>query len=251
MNFIQHKLNGINRRINSIKYGMFYWRNSDYKIPDILTINGTKKKFKVEGMNINEFTGICINDCYRLGYLKNKLDTVKTIVDVGANSGMFTIAARQFFPNAKINCYEPNPHLAETLSFNAKQLNAVPYMEAVMKEDCHVNLNFTESDLATTASENQDGNVTGSSLDTVIKRIGEIDILKLDCEGAEWGILEDIERWKQVKSLSMEYHLWGKAGSKVEHLFHLLNEVNFKLIHHTIYNAQQGLIVALNKRILQ
>jgi len=163
---------------------------------------------------------------------------------------MFTIAARQFFPEAKIDCYEPNPHLAETLSFNAKQLNAVPYMEAVMKEDCHVNLNFTESDLATTANENQDGNVTGSSLATVIKRIGEIDILKLDCEGAEWGILKDIESWKHVKSLTMEYHLWGKPGSRVQDIFQLLNEVNFKLIHHTIYNDQQGLIVAVNNNVI-
>lgn len=243
-------MSGISRRINSIKYGMFYWRNSDYKIPEILTINGTKKKFKVGNMNIIEFTGICINDCYRLDYLKKKLGMVKTIVDVGANSGMFAIAARQFFPDAKIHCYEPNPHLAETLNFNTKQLDAVAYMEAVTQHDCKVNLNFTESDLATTANETEEGNVTGSSLATVIKRIGAIDILKLDCEGAEWGILEDTEKWKQVKSLSMEYHLWGKPGSKVEDIFHLLDKVNFKLIHHTIYNSQQGLIVAINKNIL-
>lgn len=250
MNFIQNKLNGINRRINSMKYGMFYWRNVDYKIPEILTINGTKKKFRVEGMNINEFTGICINDCYHLGYFKKKLGIVNTIVDVGANSGMFTIAARQLFPDAKIHCYEPNPHLAETLNFNTKQLDAVPYMEAVMQHDCKVNLNFTESDLATTASETEGGNVKGSSLATIIKRIGAIDILKLDCEGTEFGILEDLKSWKHIKSLSMEYHLWGKPGSKVEDIFHLLDAVNFKLIHHTVYNAQQGLMVAINKTIL-
>src|SRR5690348_12078136 len=158
MTFLENKLSGINRRINSIKYGMFYWRNIDYKIADVLRINGKLTPLKVEGMNINEFTGICINDGYHLRYLKKKLGTVNSIVDVGANSGMFTIAARQFFPEAGIHCYEPNPYLAETLSFNAKQLNAVPYMEAVMKEDCHVNLNFTESDLATTASKNEEGN---------------------------------------------------------------------------------------------
>ena len=229
---------------------MFYLRNSDYKIPDVLTINGKKKELRVEGMNINEFTGICINDCYHLRFLKKKLGTVKTIVDVGANSGMFAIAARQVFPAAKIDCYEPNPNLVDTLSFNAKQLDAVPYFEAVMKHDCRVRLNFTESDLATTASETAEGNVTGSSLSTVISRIGDIDILKLDCEGAEWGLLEDTKNWKQVNSLTMEYHLWGKADAKVEDLFQLLNSINFKLIHHTIYNSQQGLMVAINKTIL-
>lgn len=250
MNFFQNKLSGISRRINSIKYGMFYWRNSDYKIPTVLMINGKKKKFKVEGMNLNEFTGICINDCYHLKFLRKKLGRVKTIVDVGANSGMFAIAARQFFPNAKIACYEPNPHLSEILNFNARQLGAFPYFEAVMQHDCKVNLNFTESDLATTATEAGKGNVTGSSLGTIIKRIGSIDILKLDCEGAEWGILEDIESWDHVKSLSMEYHSWGKTNAKVDDLFQLLKTIKFKTFRHTIYNSQQGLIVAINNDIL-
>lgn len=243
-------MNGITRRIHYIKYGMYYWRNKDYKIPEILKINGKQKKLKVADMNIIEFTGICINDCYHLGYLKKKLGTVKSIVDVGANQGMFVIAARQFFPEAKIDCYEPNPQLADTLNFNAAQLNATPYLEAVMHHDCKVNLHFTESDLATIASESEGGNVTGSSLATVIKRIGAIDILKLDCEGAEWGLLEDNENWKQVKSLSMEYHLWGKPGIKLENLFILLDQLHFKLMHHTIYNSQQGLIVAINKSLL-
>ncbi|HET7115943.1 MAG TPA: FkbM family methyltransferase, partial [Hanamia sp.] len=182
--------------------------------------------------------------------LKKKLGNVKAIVDVGANQGVFVIAARQFFPEAKIDCYEPNPQLADTLNFNAAQLNATPYLEAVMQYDCKVNLHFTESDLATTASKSDTGNVIGSSLATVIKRIGKIDILKLDCEGAEWGLLEDNENWKQVKSLSMEYHLWGKEGAKIEHLFTLLDSIHFELMHHTIYNSQQGLIVAINKSLL-
>ena len=147
------------------------------------------------------------------------------------------IAARQFFPDATIDCYEPNPHLADTLIFNAKQLKVTTYLEAVMKRDCKVSLNFTESDLATTVSESGEGNVTGSSLATVINRIGHIDILKLDCEGTEWELLEDVESWKHVKSLTMEYHLWGKEGSKIENLFKLLDRINFKLILLLCYNV--------------
>ena len=249
MNFFQNKLNGIKRRIHSIKYGMFYWNNTDYKIPGILTINGKKKKLRVEGMNMNEFTGICINDCYHLKFLKKKLDKVKTIVDVGANSGMFVIAARQVFPEAKIDCYEPNPHLVDTLSFNAKQLGAVPYFEAVMKNDCMVTLKFTESDLATTVSESGNGSVPGASLKKVIERSGIIDILKLDCEGAEWELMEDIDSWKSIKSLALEYHLWGKSGVKREDLFELLKGINFRLISHKIYNSEQGFVLAINNTI--
>lgn len=248
---MQKKLSGIHRRINSIKYGMFYWNNKNYKIPVDVKINGKSRKLKTESMDIIEFTGICINDCYRLQYLKKNLDSVNTIADVGANQGMFVIAARQNFPQAEIHCYEPNPFLIDTLSFNAKQLQATPYFEAIMQHDCKVNLHFTASDLATTASESGNGNVTGSSLATVIKRIGDIDILKLDCEGAEWGLLEDTNSWKHVKSLTMEYHLWGKKGAKVESLFQLLSAINFKLVHHNVCNSHQGLVVAINKIFLK
>jgi len=228
---------------------MFYWSNKDYKIPGVLKINGQQKELKVADMNIIEFTGICINDCYHLGFLRKKLGNVKTIVDVGANQGMFVIAARQFFPDAKIDCYEPNSQLADTLKFNAKQLNATAYMEAVMQHDCKVQLNFTGSDLATTASESNEGNVTGSSLATVIKRIGDIDILKLDCEGAEWELLEDTESWKKISSVTLEYHLWGTEAAKVKHVFALLDTINFKIEHHTILDSQQGILVAINKTI--
>jgi hypothetical protein len=104
LNFFQNKLSGIRRRINSIKFGMFYWRNKDYKIPEILLVNGKKIKLEMRVMNIHEFTEICINDCYHLRYLKKKLHWAKSIVDVGANQGMFVIAARQFFPVARIDC---------------------------------------------------------------------------------------------------------------------------------------------------
>lgn len=247
MDFLNKKLSGIKRRIACIKYGMFYIRNSDFKIPRSLKINGSRKELKLQDININEFVGICINDCYHLGYLKRKLKRVNSIVDVGANQGMFLIAARQYFPNAKISAYEPNELLKDILDYNANQLDSKVFYEAVMKNDCTVNLNFTDSDLATTAFQSENGNVIGSSLKKVIGRNGPIDILKLDCEGAEWELLEDVDSWKQVKSLAMEYHLWGKEGITMENLFQLLHNINFQLIEHTIYNSQQGFVLAINK----
>ena len=40
-----------------------------------------------------------------------------------------------------------------------------------------------------------------------------------------------------------------QANSKVADIFTLLNNINFDLIHHTVYNSQQGLMVAINKTI--
>lgn len=247
MTFLKNKIKGIRQRWLSRKYGMFYWKNADYKIPNRLTINGEKVNLYVKDMHLIEFTGICINDCYKLRYFQKKFANVKTIIDVGANQGMFIIAARQNFPKATIHCYEPNPFLKEILSYNAEQLSAKPYFEAVMENDCMVNLNFTDSDLATTACESKSGNVKGSSLSTLIHRIGKIDILKLDCEGTEWQLLKDVESWKNIRALSMEYHLWGKKNSKLNDLYDLLDLINFKIIEQKSYNSEQGMILAINK----
>lgn len=52
---------------------------------------------------------------------------VRTIVDVGANRGQFSIAARRCFPNARIIAFEPLP-------------NAVKKFNAVFEDDCRVQL---------------------------------------------------------------------------------------------------------------
>jgi hypothetical protein len=36
---------------------------------------------------------------------------------------------------------------------------------------------------------------------------GALDLLKLDCEGAEWDIFKDVEALRQVRLIRMEYHL--------------------------------------------
>jgi hypothetical protein len=36
--------------------------------------------------------------------------------------------------------------------------------------------------------------------------------VKMDCEGAEWEMLEDHESWRQVDYLTMEYHLASGQG---------------------------------------
>ena len=160
MSFFESKISGLKRRLLCIKYGMLYFRNTDFKIPNSLLINGSRKELELKGMNENEFISICINDCYHLNALKRHLKTVDSIVDIGAKQGMFLIAARQHFPKARITGYEPNTQLQDVLNYNANQLDCNVFYEAVMKNDCKVSLNFQESDLATTVSESDTGSVS-------------------------------------------------------------------------------------------
>jgi tRNA1(Val) A37 N6-methylase TrmN6 len=74
-----------------------------------------------------EFHKILIEDCYRLGEIKRP---VRTVLDIGANIGLFAIAARHRFPRSTIHCYEPNLALEEHLAAHCSAIDARYYMEA-------------------------------------------------------------------------------------------------------------------------
>lgn len=250
MRFFYNKLKGFTKRYCSYKYGLFYFRNADYKISNNLKINGIRHSlhFDTTGGFESEFDAICLYDCYKLSFLKKKIKNVNSIIDVGANQGIFLVSARQNFPNSDITCYEPNKLLEKSLSHNAAELNAAVYYEAVTKTDCKVMLNYFDSDLATTTVISNEGEVKGVSLQKVLDRAGgKIDILKMDCEGAEWDLLEDITSFKYIRSISMEYHLATIQGMDLSKLYKRLEAINFKISRHTILSANQGIVVALNK----
>jgi Methyltransferase FkbM domain len=62
------------------------------------------------------------------------------------------------------------------------------------------------------------GNIAQCAFAEAVTRLGQVDLLKLDCEGAEWAILSDPAPWRSVRSLVMEYHLWAKPNSTTQEL---------------------------------
>jgi FkbM family methyltransferase len=78
---------------------------------------------------------------------------------------------------------------------------------------------------------------TGSSqgitiipLQEAINRIGgQVDLLKIDCEGAEWDIFRNPEPFKSIKAVRMEYHL--TEGRIIEDIKEVINKLGFTLEH--------------------
>ncbi|MDP4286098.1 MAG: FkbM family methyltransferase [Bacteroidota bacterium] len=250
MGFFKTKYNGLRLRVRYSSIGIYYLKSSDIKIPKRLRINGNHKEFKFLDSKHRffsyEFREICINDCYHLKELKNKLRFVKTVLDIGANQGLFTIAARQQFPKAKIFCYEPNKELQRVLDHNSKQLKANVWYEAVTKEDCKVELEFGETDLQNTTKVSSNGEIAGTAFKKVIERAGgNIDLLKLDCEGAEWELFEDEGSWDNIRSLTMEYHLWAREGSSFDDIKRILQKLHFKILIHNPLSDSFGIVSAI------
>ncbi len=140
----------------------------------------------------------------------------ETVVDVGAHIGLF--AARVAPLTRRLLCFEPDPGNGVLLRRN---LAAPSFMHVIVTEgavsDHAGRQRFHPSDnpsassfFAKDASAGDGIEVTSVTLEEVFARhrIEQCDLLKLDCEGAEYGIVETAPPglWKRVRRIAMEYH---------------------------------------------
>ncbi|NES80452.1 MAG: hypothetical protein F6K10_02800 [Moorea sp. SIO2B7] len=62
-----------------------------------------------------------------------------------------------------------------------------------------------------------------------IKTLGStVDLLKIDCEGAEWDLLRAEGVWDKIQNIAMEYHLFNK-GQTLEILKATIESLGFKI----------------------
>ncbi len=184
----------------------------------------------------HEFGRIVFEDCYRLCEIPKP---VRTVVDIGANIGLFALAARAHFPTCAIHCWEPNPSVYPYLDVHCASAGAILHKAAVGHSNGRVFLNSHENSLHTTTSTASDGDVLLESFSSITSRIGAIDVMKLDCEGAEWDLFRS-EGWEKVRRVVMEYHLWAKADLTTVHLEDELGRLGFDQITVEPYGPSWG-----------
>jgi FkbM family methyltransferase len=116
------------------------------------------------------------------------------LLDVGANIGVFSIAAATRFPDATIYAFEPNPvaysRLVRNLELN-DTANVQPANRAVYSS-CSI-VEFSDGSSTSLGSVIDSGtlSVEAVTLDSVCsqKAIGHIGLIKIDVEGAEVEVL--------------------------------------------------------------
>ena len=205
---LQRLFSLIQRRKRAKKLGLEFQRAANFKIPNNLLINGDRKSVSLpieNGVKV-AFVEILLDDCYGLEELHQP---ILNVLDIGANVGLFSIAARNRFPQAVIHAYEPNPYLEKHLQIQADAADFDYFMEAVGREDGKVALEFQEDSVLTRSRVHEAGEIPQVAFRNAIERLGgSVDLAKVDCEGAEWLLFQDPEPWQSVHNLSLEYHLW-------------------------------------------
>ena len=150
-------------------------------------------------MSLYIYEEIFVDRCYdlRLG------DMQPCIIDVGANMGLFALRMRQLFPQARIACFEPNAEnfklLQDTLrENNLEGVTAIRKGVASAPGAARLYLHPGNSGGHSILPELASGSFAEIELTDLAGALREsgferCDLLKLDCEGAEKGILESLE----------------------------------------------------------
>jgi FkbM family methyltransferase len=163
---------------------------------------------------------IC-DDAYELAELADA--DPRVIVDVGAGIGDFAVLAASTFPEAEVLALEPDPKSFAVLERNVRRnglANVDARCTAVGTRGTYGFNRARWSAQGTAFSAGTTLVVPATRLDRVIAG-RRVDLLKVDCEGAELEVLESAgESLALVERIAVEYHdhLVDDAGGRVEEL---------------------------------
>lgn len=142
------------------------------------------------------------------------------IVDVGAHFGFFSLFAnRNAHKDSQIHSFEPSTENFRRLQKNisSNKIENVKMFRCAIGSKNGISKLIHRENPANSALEQRIQvhpssfeEVETKTLETVIKenKIQKIDFLKLDCEGAEYTLLETLndEIFHIIKTISMEFH---------------------------------------------
>ena len=199
------------------------------------------------------FFQVFIVDGYKplVDFMKGKSFTPRTIVDVGANVGYFSVLMSSQYPHAEISCVEPSSKNYDCLKINmGENAKSVQLIEAALwTSDRKLMIkNESAEEWAFQLTDNSlvPGEYDGISLTSLIRKLGisRIDLLKMDIEGAEGILFNDLNflaELDKVTILAMEIH---DEHADRKRIHEKLSERGFK------YFEQGELTVAFNVKWL-
>ena len=148
------------------------------------------------------------------------------IIDCGTHFGLSLYYFKQLYAHAKIIAFEPNPQLYEMAEMNIAlnnwtNIDLMPYAIGSTNGDRRFHIPINGSTMAGSLLKRM--NTFGFKLETIdvlsvrLSEImnGPVDFLKMDIEGAELEVLEDIEdNLSSIQHIFCEFHQGGGVESK-------------------------------------
>ncbi|NTU83391.1 MAG: FkbM family methyltransferase [Chloroflexales bacterium] len=202
----------------------------------IIRLDGLRFFYR-DAMDVWTIKETCLDDHYRV--TGRPVAARGVVIDIGAGLGDFAIMVAKRHPQARVLAFEPFPESAALCRRNVA-LNAAANISLI---ECAVGGSSGTASLDISSPESvQYSTVSGagSSSVAVQKRtlaevfaehgIDRCDLLKLDCEGAEFEILLTLDPAliARIEGISLEYHD-GAGGHNHQELMAALGRAGYRL----------------------
>ncbi len=160
------------------------------------------------------------------------------IIDGGANIGLSAMYFKQLYPNAKILAFEPDKIIFDYLEnniMNASLSDIELKNIALWNTEGEILFNSEGSDANRIESSTNDSHFSNTysvqctRLSNYIKD-AQVDFLKLDIEGAEHEVIEEISPYLgNVKKIFLEYHSFENREQDLDKILKILKNANFRV----------------------
>jgi len=217
-------------------YPKVYWQLTNDKIVVFETKTGLKIKIRVKSTDLMALTNVWMINEYDVdGFEINSSDI---IIDIGAHIGLFSLLVSQFCKTGKIFSFEPIREnfdlLVSNLALNHIE-NVFPFNVGVSKKSGKLNLFLNNDQSAHSIFPKGPKSITveATSLQKIFdeKQISSCKLLKLDCEGAEYDIIDSlpVEYLDKIQNMAIEYHLADTKPELIKNLILKIKNAGFKI----------------------
>lgn len=248
--------------------GYVFYKNVSVSKTHIFSTLPNELKINVTYYSYPLFKEIFIDDFYSIEIVLKQITNSPVIIDIGANIGFFTALILSKREDAIIYAYEPfeqNCKLFDRfIQQNPKIAGQVKLFRCAVSDQRNGFITlFTpqkqeQSAIASIYEEFDNRNVTTESvhvtnLGSIIcdNNLSKVDILKLDCEGAEYPILfkTSTAELQKIKMILIEVHELDDNERNFQFLESFLQKNGFKTQTNSFNNGCYYTI-AINKNIL-
>lgn len=171
-------------------------------------------------------------------YAFQSSNSTPIIIDAGANIGLSVIFFKRLFPRSKIVAFEPDPDIYELLKKNAV---AQGYADVDLRQSAvwirDEDLTFYSEGSLSGSTEVDFLNlghaktIHGERLKSLLQKLGRVDFLKIDIEGAETQVLRDIEsELTNVDNLFFEFHSIPGKPQELGNLLSIVTNAGFRYV---------------------
>lgn len=195
--------------------------------------NKTKLYLRLQRLDITVLNEIYIYDIYH--ELFERIDKGSTIIDIGAHVGIFSILAGKTAKNVKVLSFEPLPEnyilLKQNIALNKLESHITAYEKGIGKKEERKKLYIDPKNSGGHSlyiRSNHSKTISLISLKQVFtqNKLKKADILKIDCEGAEFDIIYSTPRkyLNGFRCIGIEY----SENGNINKLENYLKNLGFK-----------------------